>query len=505
MTMLNDQLIAYLGEDKMKISCLITPEEKALLQELFDQMSEQFNTSSTLSDPDGTPVLRYSRYTDLCQIHIRGSAEGLRRCRQEAARRGQRGEETQRPQVYKCHAGIFDFTAPIILFGRRIGNISGGQSFTKPPDDEMRAHFKRYLNEIGVVDKDRALQSIENHQINTPLQLERIAAIYFNIGKLLSNYFQFQAEHNFWSDSMSRLNAELEERVALRTIQLEEKVSELKRTQMQLIQQEKLAGIGQLAAGVAHEVNNPLGFIISNLKTLDKYVNKFTEALHAYKEFKDAAISCNCQGILPHAEEIEKFLSLKKLDMIRGDAAALLKETQGGLSRIAEIVQSLRVFTRVDANQQVEDYDLNNGIATILLMAQSEYRDHARIEQNLADIPRIRANGSEMNQVLLSMVINAVQAIRERFQAPDQGVITITTGESGHNVFCEIADNGGGIPEQIVNRVFEPFFTTKPPGKGTGLGLSVARDAVAKLGGDIRVESTVGVGTKFIIVLPHGS
>lgn len=503
MTLLNEQLIDYIGEEQMKVSCLITPEVKELLQVLLDQMSDQFNVATTLSDPDGTPVLKYCRFTELCQCHIRTSAEGLKRCKQEAEQRGMQGEETQKPQVYKCHAGIFDFTSPIILFGRRIGNFSGGQSFTKPPDDGMRAHFNRYLDEIGVADKHKAMQSIEGHQINSPEQLERIAAIYFNIGKLLSNFFKFQAEHRYWEESMIRLNAELEQRVERRTMQLEEKVTELKRTQMQMIQQEKLAGIGQLAAGVAHEINNPLAFIISNLKTLDKYVNKFTEALAAFQEFKDSVMDCNCQNMLPHAELIEKILVQKKLEMIKGDAVELLNETQGGLTRIAEIVQSLKNFTRVDATRQLEDYDLNAGIATTLLMAQSESRDHARIEQQLTEIPRIQANGSEMNQVLLCVLINAVQAIKERYQSPGQGVITISTRVFGHTICCDIADNGSGIPEQHISRIFEPFFTTKPPGKGTGLGLSVAHDVISRLGGEIRAESTVGTGTKISILLPR--
>lgn len=504
MTTINDQLINYIGEDRMRISCLITPDEKELLQELLDQMSSQFNTSTALSDPDGTPVIRYCHFTELCQKHIRGCEEGLKRCKHEAALHGKLGEETQKPQVYRCHAGIYDFTSPIILFGRRIGNISGGQSFIQSPDTEMRQHFDRYLDEIGVQDKEKAMQSLDLHQINTPEQLERIATIYFNLGRLLSNFFQFQAEHNYWKDSMIRLNAELEERVALRTIQLEEKVSELKRTQMQMIQQEKLAGIGQLAAGVAHEVNNPLGFIMSNLKTLDKYVAKFTEALNAYQEFKEAALSCNSQNILPHAEHIEQIITQKKLDMIKGDAVELMKETQDGLMRISRIVQSLKVFSRVDATQPNEEYDLNESIATTLLMAQNEYRDQARIELNLADIPRIRANGSEMNQVLLNVIMNAVQAVKDRYQAPEQGIITIATACDAENVYCDISDNGKGMSEEIVKRIFEPFYTTRPPGKGTGLGLSVANDTVTKLGGKINVESTEGIGTKVRIALPVG-
>jgi signal transduction histidine kinase len=466
-------------------------------------MAEQFETSTTLSDPDGTPVLRYSHFTELCQTHIRGCAEGLQRCKLEASCRSKQTEETQRPMVYKCHAGIFDFTAPILLFGRRIGNISGGQSFTKPADDEMRVHFSSYLDEIGVLDKDNALKSMEKHQINSPARLERMAAIYFNIGKLLSNYFQFQAEHNFWKDSMLELNAELEERVASRTLQLEEKISELKRTQMQLIQQEKLVGIGQLAAGMAHEVNNPLGFIISNLKTLDKYVNKFTEVLDAYQEFKNTALNCHCPDILPHAEMIEKILPLKKLAMIKLDAAELMQETQEGLSRIADIVQSLRVFTQIDKTRQTADYDLNAGIATTLLMVQSECRDHVKIEPQLTNIPHLQANGSEMNQVLLSVLINAVQAVKDRYQTPGHGVISVTTKADAQHVYCEIVDNGNGIAEQNIVRIFEPFFTTKPPGKGTGLGLSSAYDSISKLGGEIRVDSTVGVGTKIEIILPR--
>jgi len=502
MTTHNEQMIAFIGAEKMKVSCLITPAEKELLQELFDLTTEQFNTSMVFSDPDGTPVLRYSHFTDLCLKHIRSCEEGLKRCMLEAEQRGKQSDMSHKPMVYKCHAGIFDFTVPIHLFGRRIGNISGGQSFTKPVDDKLRAHFNRYFDEIGVADKEQALQSIERHQVNSPARLERIAAIYFNIGKLLSNYFQFQAEHNYWQESMAQLNAELEQRVSLRTLQLEEKISELKRTQMQLIQQEKLVGIGQLAAGVAHEINNPLGFIISNLNMLDKYVNKFTEALNAYQKLKNVAMTCNCQDVLPQLEAVEKVLSPKKLAMIEEDAAELLTETRDGLTRIVEIVKGLRVFSRVDEIPQNADYDLNASIATTLLIVQNEYRDHARIELQLREIPHILVNGSEMNQVLLSVLMNAVQAIRERYQTANEGVLTVATSADAQHVFCEITDNGCGIPEQLISRIFEPFFTTKPPGQGTGLGLSTAYDVVSKAGGDIRVESKVGVGTKFCIVLP---
>jgi len=213
-------------------------------------------------------------------------------------------------------------------------------------------------------------------------------------------------------------------------------------------------------------------------------------------------MTCNCQDVLPQLEAVEKVLSPKKLAMIEEDAAELLTETRDGLTRIVEIVKGLRVFSRVDEIPQNADYDLNASIATTLLIVQNEYRDRARIELQLREIPHILVNGSEMNQVLLSVLMNAVQAIRERYQTANEGVLTVATSADAQHVFCEITDNGCGIPEQLISRIFEPFFTTKPPGQGTGLGLSTAYDVVSKAGGDIRVESKVGVGTKFCIVLP---
>lgn len=497
-----EQLISYIGEKNLKISCLITAAEKELLQKLLGDMSDLFGVATALSDPDGTPVLEYCNFTELCQKHIRGSEEGLRRCKQEAFKRGKVAEESGEPQVYKCHAGIVDFTSPIILLNRRIGNISGGQLFVNKPDDEMRAHFEKYLDEIGVKDKAGAMQSLELQYIKDKPNISKVAAVYFRIGKLLSNYFHFQAEYGFWKDSLLKMNEELEQRVSLRTIQLEEKMTELKNTQMRLIQQEKLAGIGQLAAGVAHEVNNPLGFIISNLGTLDKYVNKFTEMLTAYQELKDIATIGNHQNLMTQIDQIEKIATQKKLDFIKGDAGELLKETQSGLIRIAEIVQSLRVFSRVDASSDLEDYDLNAGVENTLLIALNDYQDYADVEKKLGDIPLFKCAGNEVNQVLLGIIVNAAQAIKDKKQGV-KGTISISTYCDNDFIFFEVKDNGVGMSAQVVNRVFEPFFTTKPPGKNTGLGLSVAHDIVVnKMKGEILVESEEGDCSKIVVKFP---
>ncbi len=502
MTDIHDELIAYLGEDNLKISSLITSDEKALLKDLFLQMSEQFNVATTLSDPNGQPVFAYCGFTELCGRHIRTTEEGSKRCKAEAAKRGKIGEETQTPQVYKCHAGIFDFTAPILLFGRRIGNISGGQSFTRKADEGIRDHLSRYLDELGVADKDAAMAALDKHHVNSWEHLEHVAHIYFNIGKLLSHYFQFQVEHNYWKESILRVNAELEDRVAERTSQLQEKVDELKRTQMQMVQQEKLAGIGQLAAGVAHEINNPLGFIMGNLKMLDQYVQKFTEALNEYQKFKSTALSFNVEEMLPHAEEIDKFLAKRKLRMVQEDAGDLLEETGEGLARIADIVQNLKVFSQVDKTQEEVDYDFNEGLKTTLLMAQNEYRDVVDIVEEFGNIPAVRGNASELNQVLLNLLLNAVQAVKDRYPTVEERQVRIRTWAESEKVCCEIYDNGVGISEEDLKRVFEPFFTTRPPGQGTGLGLSVAHDTLRKMGGSLTIESTVNEGTAVHVCIP---
>ncbi len=497
-----EQLITHIGEDNLKISKLITTEEKDLLQKLLLEMSDNYGVATTLSDPDGTPVFDYCNFTELCRTHIRGCEEGLRRCKLEAAKRGRTAEESGEPIVYECHAGIVDFTAPIMLMGRRIGNIAGGQILSRDLNADEIARFSRYFEEIGVKDKEAALKSLEHSHAKDWSTISQIASIYFKIGKLLSNYFHFQAEYGFWKDSLLRLNEELEQRVVLRTTQLEQKMNELKITQMRLIQQEKLAGIGQLAAGVAHEVNNPLGFIISNLNMLDKYVNKFTEMLTAYQNLKSIAEIGDRQHLLLHLDQIEKIATQKKLDFIKGDASELLRETHHGLLRIAEIVQSLRVFSRVDSSSEQEDYDLNEGIENALIIAQNEYKDIAGIEKSFGDIPRFRCAGSEVNQVLLGIIINAAQAIREKLPE-GSGLISIVTSCENDRICCAISDNGCGISEEIRNRIFEPFFTTKPPGKNTGLGLSLAHDAVVnKLKGEIGVESVIGKGTTVTICFP---
>lgn len=230
-------LTAYIEEDNFKISRLISPEERKILQELIEEISAEFDIATTLSDPDGTPVFPYCNFTELCQEHIRGSEEGLKRCKMEASRQGKISEERGEPVVYQCHAGIYDFTAPIMLLNRRIGNVSGGQVWTEKPDPDSIARLGEYFDEIGVRDKRRALASIESQKVNDPGKIRRLAAVYHNIGKLLSNYFHFQAEYGYWKKSLLSLNSELENRIRQRTRLLEETVQDLNLAQQLLKRQ----------------------------------------------------------------------------------------------------------------------------------------------------------------------------------------------------------------------------------------------------------------------------
>jgi PAS domain S-box-containing protein len=227
-------LISYIGENNFKISHLISAEEKQILQELIEEIASEFDIATTLSDPDGNPIFPYCNFTELCEEHIRGSEEGLKRCKLENSRQGQLSEERGEPVIYQCHAGIIDFAVPIMLMNRRIGNVSGGQVWMEKPDLAAVARLDRYFDEIGVRDKKQALASIESQKVDDSGKIRRLTLIFHNIGKLLSNYFHFQAEYGYWKKSLLSLNAELENRIRYRTKELEDTVLSLNLAQQLL-------------------------------------------------------------------------------------------------------------------------------------------------------------------------------------------------------------------------------------------------------------------------------
>ena len=273
----------------------------------------------------------------------------------------------------------------------------------------------------------------------------------------------------------------------------------LQQAQSKLVQQEKLAGVGQLAAGVAHEMNNPLGFVSSNFSMLQRYVERLCELIEAYKNaLEQAEVEEAVQEIAAGIREKEKSA---KLELMLEDLPELFEETKDGIERIGKIVKALRVFSRVDSLEQFGEYDLNSGLDTTLIVARNEIKYVAKIEKKLAPLPMIQAIGSQINQVLLNFLVNAAQAIQSEGRE-GQGLIRIQTSQEDGWVRCSIYNDGPPIPENIRHRLFEPFFTTKPVGKGTGLGLSISYEIIVqKHHGEIFFTSGEG-GTEFVLRLP---
>ncbi len=269
-------------------------------------------------------------------------------------------------------------------------------------------------------------------------------------------------------------------------------INQLQETQAQLLQSEKMASIGQLAAGIAHEINNPIGFINSNMGALKTYVNALCELTESF----DQAVQD-----MPDQEALKDKLTLLKkqadYEFLKDDVVDLVRESLDGLKRVRDIVQSLKDFAHIgETDWQLAD--LHAGIDSTLTIASNEFKYKATIKKEYGQLPLVTCLASQLNQVFMNLLVNASQAITSN------GVITIRTGISPteDGVWVEIGDNGSGIPHDILNRIFDPFFTTKPVGKGTGLGLSLSYNIVAKHGGHIEVASEPGQGTRFTVHLP---
>lgn len=263
----------------------------------------------------------------------------------------------------------------------------------------------------------------------------------------------------------------------------------LQQMQGQIVQQEKMASIGQLAAGVAHEINNPMGFITSNLTSLGKYADRLDEYIAAMHQS-----IAECPGH-PGTDVLDKTRQRLKVDYIISDVRELVNESLDGANRVRRIVQDLKSFSRVDQAECCRT-SLNEALETTINIAWNELKYIATLDREFGEIPDIVCYPQQLNQVFLNLLVNAAQAMEK------QGHIVVRTRLDNDMVIVSVADNGKGMPEQVKNRIFEPFFTTKEAGKGTGLGLSISADIIRKHGGEISVESAVGVGTTFTVKLP---
>lgn len=366
-------------------------------------------------------------------------------------------------------------------------------------DNYYHGHFRRSANISGAFEGEAFFPNIGERGrwlffTAAPLhnaEGERIGAI---------ETLQDVTERHQAEDSLRQYKDHLEELVAERTLQLaeanvtlekdrkelEQLLAKVEEAQQQLLQSEKMAAIGQLAAGVAHEINNPIGFVNSNLGTLKTYIEHLMQLVDAY----EAVANGGDPALLEEARR------KADLDFLREDLPSLVHESHEGLGRVTRIVQDLKDFSHVD-QAELQEADLNAGLESTLNVVWNELKYKADVVRELKDIPLVLCVPAQINQVFMNLLVNAAQAIDTR------GRITVRSGERDGFVWFEIEDTGKGMTEEVRRRIFEPFYTTKPVGKGTGLGLSISYDIVVKKhGGFLEVSSQPDVGTTFRLGLP---
>ena len=267
-------------------------------------------------------------------------------------------------------------------------------------------------------------------------------------------------------------------------------IRRLEEAHHQLLQSEKMASIGQLAAGVAHEINNPIGFVGSNLGTLQQYLQALLEITAAYERHEQS-------GAGGPGPEVLRLKQHHEFDYLRDDAPALLRESAEGVQRIKRIVQDLKDFSRVGEDTWLWA-DLHTGLDSTLNIVQHELKYVAEVQRCYDKLPAVQCLPSQLNQVFMNLLVNAAQAMRK-----PAGQIRIHTGRaSADEVYVDVVDDGCGIAAEHLTRIFDPFFTTKPVGQGTGLGLSLSWAIVRRHGGRIEVQSRPGEGSRFRVVLP---
>jgi two-component system NtrC family sensor kinase len=311
------------------------------------------------------------------------------------------------------------------------------------------------------------------------------------VAAVSTSYEQADFELKLSTHTLGVMSEELTERNQVLESERDEQkalVRRLEEAHNQLLQSEKMASIGQLAAGVAHEINNPIGYVNSNLQSLGSYVDDLLRVIDA------AAVA----EMAPESRAaFEAVCREVDLDFLREDLAAMLAESREGIDRVRHIVQDLKDFSHADEGNFAWA-DLHHGIDSTLNIVANEVKYKADVVRDFGELPQVECIPSQLNQVFMNLLVNAAQAM----PSEKRGRITIRTRREGESAVLEFSDDGSGIPEENLKRIFDPFFTTKPIGKGTGLGLSLSYGIVQKHHGDISVTSTVGAGTCFRIELP---
>ena len=311
--------------------------------------------------------------------------------------------------------------------------------------------------------------------------------------KLVQDKEKLEKKISERTEELQEANTQLEEHheeLQQQKEELQQTLNFLKETQAQLVQTEKLASVGQLTAGIAHEINNPVNYISAGIGSLEVNLNEIREILDLYNEISPG----NVKEKLKQIEEVKERLDYKELiDEIKD----LIKSIKAGSERTTEIVKGLRTFSRLDENE-IKAADLHEGIDLTLVMLHNKYKHHVEIIKQYGELPEVECFPGKLNQVFMNILSNAIDAISEK------GSIVIKTWQDKTNnkVFISIKDDGIGMSAKDISNIFDPFFSTKDVGKGTGLGLSISHGIIEQHKGSIKVKSELGKGAEFIISLP---
>ena len=384
-----------------------------------------------------------------------------------------------------------------------VSNVLGNRSSIESRIDELRtstlvtsaqsllaAVNESYLSNVSRIDRARLMLAA--------YAMILLAAVAF-IGWRLKESYSEVATANA---NLSGLNESLEMRVKTRTEELEGTLADLKESQVQLVQAEKMSSLGQLVAGISHEINTPLLYLANNVvligERLDQLTGFLQRSIAAYSMHPDdfETRSEYQKAFAAALNELKQSLDKNELDADLSEAQDLLEDCADGLKELTEMAQSLKDFSRLD-RAPVGNFDVNSGLEKTLVIARNMIKHKANISKHYGEVPEIECSPSKINQVFLNLISNAAQAI------DGTGEIVLRTERHGDDkIAVSVSDTGCGIPEDIIDKIRDPFFTTKEVGKGTGLGLSIVDEIIRSHGGELLVESQVGKGSKFTVVLP---
>jgi signal transduction histidine kinase len=406
---------------------------------------------------------------------------------------------------------VIDWQGRIDSMNHKFGNMwSLSEEFLRSREDAEILNYVTQqvlesdllLGRLSAIVDSRVTDDVVHHHDGRVFEVNSLPQM--SGEQIIGRVFGFQdvTQYKLVEAALRESRDQLEERVLARTAALNEAnekllrekelqaatIKKLEEAQNQLLQSERMASIGQLAAGVAHEINNPVAFVNSNIGSLEKYVSDMLTLLAAYEESETDITELA-------KKNIERIKAKIDINFLREDILILLAESADGVQRVTQIVRDLKNFSHVDDGER-KWVKVEEGIESTLRVVWNELKYKAEVIKEFGTTPPIWCFPSQLNQVFMNLFTNAGQALEGK------GIITIRTGHDETRVWIEVQDNGKGIQTENLERIFDPFFTTKPVGQGTGLGLSLSHEIVKKHGGTIEVVSQLGQGTSFKVILP---